>query len=164
MLFPPSRKCKTFCSSLSCLIQLCSPSTDAKMPTTEWSGPYLHLCTTSLQRKGATLNLAPSPPCHYVWCQKLKPKNRECLPLLSWIMIETSQNSVSCPFLLRPLMGKSNCLQKSQHVVKQAEVASDMRYFHLFLKWIQALSALFWFTHTPPSEFALQGKKKKVLQ
>lgn len=65
--------------------------------------------------------------------------------------------------LLRPLMGRTSCLQNSQQVVKQFEVVSDMKYFHLFFRWFQALPSLFWFTHTSPW-ICTAGEKKKVLQ
>lgn len=55
-------------------------------------------------------------------------------------------------------MDKSSCLQKSQEVVKQSQVVSDLKDFFLFLKWFQAQTALFWFTHTSP-QICTAGEK-----
>lgn len=71
MLFPPARKCKSFCSNPSCLVQcnllsflwdgLCSPRVDAKCQPQSSQVPN---CTSasSLQWTGAPLNLRVSLP------------------------------------------------------------------------------------------------------
>lgn len=51
-------------------------------------------------------------------------RNRDYLPLLGWTLISCSPKQHD--LLLKPLMEKPSCLQKSQEVVKQSQVVSDL--------------------------------------